>query len=113
MIELALVEAVCRERRETALPRPVLQEVKAAAAMPLRSIRIEVHELKAAIGTAKPANESGTAPEGDRMAQIEARLARIEARLGEQDEMFATILSKMIEWIDEDEALGKVAHRAA
>ncbi len=112
MIDLALVEAVCKERRETA-PKPVLQEVKAEAGS-LRSIRSEVHDLKAAIGTAEPANESGKTSEGaDRMAQIEARLARIETRLTEQDEMFATILSKMIEWIDEDEALGKVAHRAA
>jgi uncharacterized coiled-coil protein SlyX len=47
------------------------------------------------------------------MGQIEARLARIEVRLSEQDEMFATILSKMIEWIDEDEAIGRHAHRAA
>ncbi len=109
-IDLTLVEAICKARRETA-PKPVLQEV---ATTSLRSIRRDVHALKASIGTARPANESGAAPEGaDRMAQIEARLVRIETRLSEQDEMFATILSKMIEWIEEDETVGASANRAA
>jgi type II secretory pathway predicted ATPase ExeA len=111
VIDLAIVEAVCKARRETARPvsaEPVLEDV--AATRP--SIRAEVHELKAAIGSMPvPANEGGPVESG--MAQIEARLSRIEARLAEQDEMFATILSKMIEWIDEDEAVGRPAHRAA
>ncbi len=113
MIDLAIVDAVCRERRESALPRPMLQEVTAEAseaAQQRPALRAEVYQLRAAIRTPEPAaaQEASDAPE--RLAQIEDRLARIEARLGEQDEMFATILSKMIEWIDEDETIGRHAH---
>jgi putative secretion ATPase (PEP-CTERM system associated) len=117
VIDLALVEAVCKERRDAALPMSGEQsgkaELKAVARAPSPSIRAEVHELKAAIGSRAPANCDEADATTDRMGQIEARLARIEARLSEQDEMFATILSKMIEWIDEDEAIGRHAHRAA
>jgi hypothetical protein len=114
VIDLALVEAVCLERREAVLSIPAVQVVQAERSPQKPSIRAEVHELKVAITSgAVPAN-SDTADEGsDRMARIETRLSRIEARLSEQDEMFATILSKMIEWIDEDEAVGQKAHRAA
>ena len=121
VIDLALVEAVCQERRESALARPVLHEVKPEPETERPSIRAEVYELRAAIGAnATMAEEQAAMPgeTADRLAQIEARLMRIEARLTEQDDMFATILSKMIEWIDEDEAIagkaaGRQAHRAA
>jgi general secretion pathway protein A len=115
VIDLALVEAVCKARREAALPRfggqPGAPAPKATAPTP--SIRAEVHELKASISDRSPANSDEIDETTDRMGQIEARLARIEVRLSEQDEMFATILSKMIEWIDEDEAVGRQADRAA
>jgi len=114
VIDLALVEAVCLERREAVLSIPVVQPVMAEASPHKPSIRAEVHELKAAIANGTvPANCDVADQGNDRMAQIETRLSRIEARLSEQDEMFATILSKMIEWIDDDETVGRKAHRAA
>ncbi|HEY1125537.1 MAG TPA: AAA family ATPase [Sphingobium sp.] len=113
VVDLAIVEAVCAERRRLAVTRPAATDAKPGpAAKP--SIRAEVHDLKAAIASgAVPANSDEAEPAVDRMTAIEARLSRIETRLSEQDEMFATILSKMIEWIDEDEAVGLKAHRAA
>ncbi|MBO9577026.1 MAG: AAA family ATPase [Sphingobium sp.] len=114
VIDLALVEAVCLERREAVLSLSPVQAPKAEPSPQKSSIRSEVHELKAAIASsAIPADSDAAEEGGDRMAQIELRLSRIEARLSEQDEMFATILSKMIEWIDDDEAVGQKAHRAA
>lgn len=115
VIDCALIEAICKERRETAIPKQAVATATAQAAAPRSAIRAEVHELKAALMTPLAANADEPMSEADmdRLTQIEERLTRIEARLAEQDEMFATILSKMIEWIDEDEAIGKVANRAA
>jgi general secretion pathway protein A len=113
VIDLALVDAVCVERRQSAIPKQIVAEVARDTAAPRSAIRAEVHELKAALMTPTPANADGPLASADRLTHIEERLTRIEARLSEQDEMFATILSKMIEWIDEDEAIGKVANRAA
>ncbi|MBO9671679.1 MAG: general secretion pathway protein, partial [Sphingobium sp.] len=114
VIDLALVEAICVERREAVLSIPAVQPVAVEPSPQKPSIRSEVHELKAAIASGTvPANCDVADDGSDRMAQIEKRLSRIEARLSEQDEMFATILSKMIEWIDDDEAVGPKAHRAA
>ncbi len=114
VIDLALVEAVCLERREAVLSIAAVPAVQTEQSSEKPSIRAEVRELKAVIASAATPANSDVADEGaDRMAQIETRLSRIETRLSEQDEMFATILSKMIEWIDEDEAVGQKAHRAA
>lgn len=110
MIDLTLMESVCNARRETS-PQLALQNAVPAQ---IRSISRDVHALRATLSAAAAADEDAMTPQGaDRMTQIEARLARIETRLSEQDEMFATILSKMIDWIEEDEALGASANRAA
>lgn len=112
VIDLAIVEAACAERRKVSLTVPAVSDAQQAL-QAKASIRAEVHELKDAIARTAPANSDETDPAQDQLALIEARLSRIEARLSEQDEMFATILSKMIEWIDEDEAVSQKAHRAA
>lgn len=113
-IDAAIVEAVCLDRRETAvvMAMPEAPSPENAASAPARpSMLAEVRELKAALRAVEPFEQADAGT--DRLGQIEARLSRIETRLSEQDEMFATILSKMIEWIDEGETANPQAPRAA
>jgi len=119
-IDAALVEAACADMAEEFAPVEVVPGgtlVKggvAAEAAPqrkaeLQALRADVHSLRTAMEDA--AEQEQEPSDGDRLARIEARLGRIETRLEDQDEALRRILSKLIDWMDEDE--GAVANRAA
>jgi type II secretory pathway predicted ATPase ExeA len=78
----------------------------------IKSMRAEVHSMRAAIGEAadRPDPVSADRPDLEMLAE---RLDRVEARLTEQEALLRQILGKLLEWMDREGAGAAVSHRAA